>query len=187
MLLVTLLCKKENMEIINKIVNKRTATSEETQQLFNKLETVSIEFMIGKWKGDEILTGHPMNGFLASSGWYGKIFESAEKVHPLIFYTDAKRTETFIANPTDFMAWVNKNTKNDLFLGDFRKEMETTEFKARLRRTEFRSTISATMIYDELPINDIFKKIDENTVLGIMDLKNGPENYFFILERDHSK
>ncbi len=49
---------------------------------------------------------------------------------------------------------------------------------------EFRGKSSATMIYDEKPINDHFRKISENMVLGIMDLKSIVQPYFFILERD---
>ncbi len=41
------------------------------------------------------------------------------------------------------------------------------------------------MIYDEKPIHDVFRKIDENTVLGWMDLKQQAQPYFFILQRDN--
>ena len=30
------------------------------------------------------------------------------------------------------------------------------------------------MIYDALPINDIFRKVDDDTVLGVMDLRFTP-------------
>ncbi len=65
------------------------------------------------------------------------------------------------------------------------KLLKTKDSKARLRMTEFRGTISATMIYDEKPIHDVFRKIDENTVLGWMDLKQQAQPYFFILQRDN--
>ena len=48
---------------------------------------------------------------------------------------------------------------------------------------EYRGKVTATMVYDYLPINDSFRKIDENTVLGIMDYKIYPQPFFFILER----
>ena len=31
---------------------------------------------------------------------------------------------------------------------------------ARLRMTEYRGVVSATMIYDSLPLNDVFRKVD---------------------------
>jgi len=39
------------------------------------------------------------------------------------------------------------------------------------------------MIYDYLPINDSFRKVDDNTVLGIMDFKNSHQPFFFVLKR----
>ena len=38
--------------------------------------------------------------------------------------------------------------------------------------------------YDNLPINDVFRKVDDNTVLGIMDLKGMKQPFFFVLRRD---
>ena len=50
--------------------------------------------------------------------------------------------------------------------------------------TEYRGVVSATMIYDSLPINDIFRKVDDDTVLGVMDLRFTPQPFFFILRRE---
>ncbi|PRC45517.1 hypothetical protein C6A85_94750, partial [Mycobacterium sp. ITM-2017-0098] len=58
--------------------------------------------------------------------------------------------------------------------------------KARLRTTRFRGVDTATMIYDQLPINDVFRQIDEATVLGAMDLRGIKAPYFFVLHRDNS-
>ncbi len=62
--------------------------------------------------------------------------------------------------------------------------LKTDKSNARLRMIEFRGKSSATMIYDEKPINDVFRRIDQNTVLGWMDLKDQAQPYFFILIRD---
>jgi hypothetical protein len=50
--------------------------------------------------------------------------------------------------------------------------------------TEYRGKLSATMIYDQLPINDVFRKLDDNTVLAVMDNKNIKDPFFFKLIRD---
>jgi hypothetical protein len=50
--------------------------------------------------------------------------------------------------------------------------------------TTYRGKSSATMIYDQLPINDVFRKIDQNTALGLMDLKGVKQPFFFILRRE---
>ena len=39
------------------------------------------------------------------------------------------------------------------------------------------------MIYDKLPIQDIFRRVDERTVLGVMDYKGMTQPYFFVLRR----
>ena len=42
------------------------------------------------------------------------------------------------------------------------------------------------MIYDELAIIDVFKKIDNDTIIGVMDIKGryGTKGYFFIMNRE---
>ena len=62
--------------------------------------------------------------------------------------------------------------------------LTTSKSRARLRMTGYRGKTSATMIYDQLPINDVFRKIDENSVLGITDLKGMKRPFFFILRRE---
>jgi len=49
---------------------------------------------------------------------------------------------------------------------------------------EYRGKVSAAMVYDRQPIIDLFRKIDENTVLGMMDYKRMERPYFFRLSRD---
>lgn len=61
--------------------------------------------------------------------------------------------------------------------------LKTEASQARLRMMDYRGKVSATMIYDYLPINDSFRKVDENTVLGIMDWKNSSQPFFFVLKR----
>lgn len=51
---------------------------------------------------------------------------------------------------------------------------------------EYRGKDTATMVHNTKPINDHFVKIDDNTVLGIMDKKGDSKNcpYAFVLMRD---
>jgi hypothetical protein len=50
--------------------------------------------------------------------------------------------------------------------------------------TTYRGQSSATMIYDQLPILDVFRRIDADTVLGVMDRKGMTAPFFFVLRRD---
>jgi hypothetical protein len=63
--------------------------------------------------------------------------------------------------------------------------LTTSRSRARLRMTTYLGKSSATMIYDKLPINDVFRKIDQDTVFGGMDLKGMKSPFFFILRREH--
>jgi Domain of unknown function (DUF4334) len=42
------------------------------------------------------------------------------------------------------------------------------------------------MVYDTLPIVDVFRRVDADTLLGLMDLRGLPEPFLFLLERDQS-
>ena len=61
--------------------------------------------------------------------------------------------------------------------------LKTEKSQARLRMMEYRGKVIATMLYDYLPINDSFRNVDDKTVLGIMDFKNSPQPFFFVLRR----
>ena len=43
------------------------------------------------------------------------------------------------------------------------------------------------MIYDQMPVNDVFRKLDDNTVLGVMDQKGIDIPFFFKLSREETK
>lgn len=171
--------------LINEILANGKASPQEALNAFDSLPPVSSEFMHGRWKGFEIETGHPMDGLLVPSGWYGKLFINNEEVHPLVFFGDDK-TELYSVNPR-FMP-LNIKLPKDESLGTLmnmaRIVLETKESKARLRNLEYRGKVAATMIYDEIPVMDTFVKIDDSRVLGVMDLKGQDLPYFFGLKRD---
>lgn len=151
---------------------------EEALALFDSLSPVDLAFMPGMWKGRELQTGHPMDGMLGATGWYGKQFIDAESVHPLLFFTE-DRASVF---PVDPRKWPSPGIRGPV--GPHRAEVETGKFKARLRMTEYRRKLSATMIYDDWPTHDIFRKVDGNTLLGLMDARGMAAPYFFVLRRD---
>jgi hypothetical protein len=52
---------------------------------------------------------------------------------------------------------------------------------------EFRGESTATMVYDGRPVLDHFKRVDEGTLLGVMNGKgvlDDGRHYYFVLERD---
>jgi hypothetical protein len=61
----------------------------------------------------------------------------------------------------------------------------TTPFaQARLRMMQFRGLLSATLVYDDIPVEDVFRSMNEETMLGLMNLKGLGQPFFFVLRRD---
>ena len=172
-------------ELTNEILANKKATKEEALSVFDSLETISVEFMHGRWKGSDIHTGHYFDGLFDAADFYGKIFLNNEEVHPLVFF-GADKKELYSVNPK--LAPLNielpKDERTATMMKMGRILLETKESKARLRNLEYRGRVSATMIYDDIPIMDTFVKIDDNRVLGAMDFKGQSHPFFFVLERD---
>lgn len=170
---------------IEKLLKERKVTTNDAISIFSRLEPVTVEFMLGQWRGFEIITGHPIEGLLESSGWYGKLFENQENAHPLLMHTLNKK-RLFAINPRYIPLGINFPKKNILkfFIAILKPILKTKKSKARIRMIEYRGKVTGTMVYDEKGIFDHFAKINENTMLGAMDLKGAANPYFFVLERD---
>ncbi|MFY1825808.1 DUF4334 domain-containing protein [Myxococcus fulvus] len=162
----------------DEVVKTGALSQEEALALFDSLAPVALASLFGTWKGSELRAGHPMDGMLGATGWYGKQFLDVESVHPLLFYTE-DRASVF---PVDPRKWPSPTIRGPV--GPHRADVETAKFKARLRKVEYRGQLSATMIYDDWPTLDVFRKADENTLLGLMDARGMPSPYFFVLRRD---
>jgi hypothetical protein len=176
--------------ISHKLLNAGGSTSKQALELFDSLEPVDVGFMVGNWKGQGFNTGHYMDGLLEAYHWYGKRFEDSENVHPLVFSTMSggfSYVNPIFMGPSMKLSDRFPIPKSAIFgrLFQFILPLMTTyKSRARLRMTTYRDKSSATMVYDQLPINDVFRKIDENAVLGIMDLKGMMQPFFFILRRE---
>lgn len=177
----------EILENYQSILKTRNTTTTIALEFFDTLETVNLNFMFGRWRGSGLHTNHPMDGFLEVSNWYGKEFIDPETVHPLLFLDSQGNIFKVAPNPT-LMNWILnipiiKNEQAKPWLMMMTSWLKTDASQARLRMMEYRGKISATMIYDYLPINDTFRKIDDDTVLGVMDFKTIPQPFFFVLKR----
>lgn len=168
-------------------------TTAEALAVFDAAEAVEPESMLGTWHGAELPTGHPMDGLLAASGWWGKQFVDAETVHPLLFPASDGRS-LWALNPAIAFGGLAISNKVPLLrnrsmvapIAALRPVLQTRAPKARLRTTRFRGVDTATMVYDQLPINDVFRGLSDNAVIGAMDLRNSRKPYFFVLQRDDS-
>lgn len=149
------------------VTERGKTNTDEACRLFDALEPVEPEVMFGTWKGRDFFTGHPLDGWLERSGWYGKAFYSTEHVDPLLFNTPFGKPFPLHPFPPGLIG--------NLLLG--------AKGSARLRKMEWRGKTSAVMIYDQLPIHDHFRKVNEDVLLGMMDWKGMVQPYFFLLAR----
>lgn len=158
--------------------------------IFDAADPVEPDFMIGTWHGAEVPTGHPMDGLLATIGWWGKQFVDAETVHPLLFPT-RDGTALWALNPAlafGGLGLARKLTGRPLAgpITALRPVLHTRSPRARLRTTRYRGSDTATMIYDQVPIIDVFRRLADDAVIGAMDLRGSRRPYFFVLRRDDS-
>ena len=171
-------------------LNRRQASPQRALALFDSLEPATVDFMQGNWKGEGFYTGHGLDGLLEAFHWHGKRFEDTETVHPLVFRT--LRGGRVYVNPRCMMG--SPALMERLPLGGspllgrcfqlLLPLMRTSKPRARLRTMEYRGKAGAAMIYDQLPIQDLFRRIDEDTVLGLMDLRGLSRPFFFVLRRE---
>ena len=179
------------MTVIDKfqtMLERSPISTSEALTLFDELPAVDLDFMLGRWKGSGFNTNHPMDGWLEIAGWYGKEFIDCDRVHPLLFSTKDQKIIKIapvlfgLKLALQFPQLKSQTLKPILDLSI--SILKTDDSQARMRMLEHRGKLSATMIYDRLPINDIFRKVDDNTLLGLMDFKRMHQPFFFVLRRD---
>ncbi|MGV9746347.1 DUF4334 domain-containing protein [Rhodococcus zopfii] len=135
----------------------------ELDALWDRLEPATIDDLVGyRWRGFSFDTGHHTHHMLGAARWYGKSFAGAEDAQPLLCYDED---------------------------GNLFSDKATGRGGASLWEVRFRGEITATMVYDGMPIFDHFKKVDDDTLIGVMNGKgrlvfDGGEHYWFGLERD---
>lgn len=165
-------------------------TTEEALALFDRLPPVAVEAVLGSWRGSGLATGHPLDGLLERCHWHGKRFESAEDVHPLVFR--GPRGQLVSLEPRMLLPALPLVLRWPALAGPWLVRtfllllplFTTHRPRARLRLTRFRGTDSATMIYDHAPVLDGFRRLDGDTLLGLMELRGMERPFFFLLRRE---
>lgn len=134
----------------------------ELDEIWAALPTVTIDELLGQWRGGELPSGHPMDGQLEQVRWHGKWFNSRYDVAPMV------------CRDEDGNLYSNK---------------EIGKGEASLWPVEFRGEVTATMVYDGQPVFDHFKRVDDDTVMGLMNGKTSlvrDRHFYFYLQRDGS-
>lgn len=156
--------------------------------LFDRHVPAKVEDILGRWIGSDVSTGHPMDGLLQAAYWHGKIFKSADEVHPLVhnipFWGELCINPALL--PVGLaMAMPGRKVVYPLIVPLIAPLLSTRKPTARLKTIDFRGRRHAAMIYNAKPIADVFVQIDADTLLGWMDYVAMDRPFFFKLTRDH--
>jgi hypothetical protein len=169
-------------------------TAEQALSLFDALPAPTVADMIGRWRGVGLPTGHPLDGLLEALGWHGKAFVDPETVHPLLFARSGAPPVALdpARLPVGLLVrWPGLTgaavLRTPAVAAMFRAAwplLRTRRPAARLRCLAWRGRVGAAMIYDRQPICDVFRTVDADTRLGLMDLRGLPAPFFFVLRRE---
>lgn len=164
------------------------ASAREALAFADALDPVAPADMLGRWRGSGLPTGSPLDGLLEAYGWYGKEFLDAERVHPLLFAT---RSGPRPVDPALLPLGVLRDRPGPAHSRAARTAfrlvrplLTTSKPRARLRSVEHRGVHTAAMVYDALPIIDVFRRVSDDVRLGLMDLRGLPDPFFFVLRRE---
>lgn len=169
-------------------------TADDALALFDQLAPCQEHILRGLWRGREICTGHPLDGSLANVSWYGKRFDSPTKVHPLVVVDStgnpyplnpAVVPMPLITHPVDAPKFVKSLAPK--LMRVLRPVARAHSHGAHLDIINHRGVTTVAMVYDDRPVIDVFRSIDENTVVGCMEYPGMPRPHFFVLQRDNGE
>lgn len=140
---------------------------EKLLELFSQLEPVSVDSVIGLWRvaafgrapRDPIAIQPdpgplPKREGLGMRKLYGKRFVTRDDAEPIVCFAE----DGSLVASVDFGL-------------------------ARLRELSFRGTSSAGMVYDQHPWIDYFRKLDDDTLVAMIDMKGKPIDIGFFMLR----
>jgi hypothetical protein len=137
----------------------------ELDALWADLEVVDVASILGSWRGFAFLTGHPIEKVLSAGRWHGKRFVAPDDAKPLICRADD---------------------------GSLYSDTTAGRGEASLWNVEFRGEVTATMVYDGMAVLDHFKRVDDDTLMGVMNGKPAlvlptGHHFYFGLERESAR
>ncbi|MDX6807578.1 DUF4334 domain-containing protein [Terrihabitans rhizophilus] len=170
------------------LLEKRGGTGNVLTALFDSLEPAQPWSIRGRYRGAGIETGHPMNGVMEALGWYGKQFLDSGRAHPMLFRSMRGQLTSLdpALIPARLAAKAGVLLRSKPARLAFKMAMpafSTRRPTARLHSRMHRGVETAAMIYDAQPICDFLRRVDDDTLLGFMEMR-GVDPYFFTLRRD---
>jgi hypothetical protein len=139
------------------------ADPDDLDRLWAGLRPVTVDEVLGRWRGGDFATGHVASTVLEKVRWHGKWFDGPLDATPLV------------CRGEDGELYSNVDAGGG--------------GEASLWEVAFRGEVTATMVYDRMPVLDHFKAVDDATLMGIMNGKLAgtfgvDDLYYFWLERE---
>lgn len=155
---------------------------------FDAAAALRPEDLVGRWRGEGVPTGHPLDGLLETYRWWGKAFRGPDDVDPLLFVGADGRVRALDPRRLPVGLGASGYAPRSTALGRLsawaHPLLATRRPRARLRSVEVRGVVSAAMVYDHLPIIDAFRAEPDGTVLGLMDRRGDAHPFLFRLTRE---
>lgn len=170
--------------MLNELITElKNLTNLEMGKYFENLEMVNFNELKGIWKGYEISTTHAMSGALSKINWEGKEFVSKDEVYPLVM----KINNRFLKVNPRFLP-INKMTIKlvnikvlRLFIPYYYKLIKSNRPHATIESYDVNNINTCSIVYNDLQIIDVLKKIDQNMIIGQMNTPYFEEKYYFLL------
>jgi GXWXG protein/Domain of unknown function (DUF4334) len=156
--------------------------------VFDALPPVAPGELVGRWRGAELPTGSRLDGLLTRHGWWGKDVVDVETVHPLLF-ADRRGVPRPVAPWPAPLALLRRapglaaGPVARVGFAAVRPLLRARRPGARVRAVEHRGVVTAAIVYDALPVIDLFRRVDERSLLGLMDMRGLDEPFAFVLTR----
>ncbi|MCV9966842.1 DUF4334 domain-containing protein [Pararhizobium sp. BT-229] len=156
--------------------------------VFRSLPPIEPREMIGIWTGRGIPSGHPFDGVLENLGWFGKRFKPDMRADALLFRFDERRLIPIDPARIPLRLALRFHKVGRIRVAKNLFSYLQRGFRARgpvasLKTMSFQGVVSAAMVYDDQPIVDHFRRMDERRVMGAMTIQADDRIYFFELER----
>ncbi|WP_405656864.1 DUF4334 domain-containing protein [Streptomyces sp. RK9] len=146
--------QRVEQEVLDIIASAGECDNARLTELFDRLEPVGADLLIGTWRGGGFEHTSENAALLAKMRWYGKRFVTPDHVEPLLCRDEEGNVFSY----------------EDMGL-------------ATLHEVVHRGKQSTAMVYDQLPIIDHFRRLTDDVLLGLMDKKGAPADFYFHLTR----
>ena len=161
---------------------------QKTLEKFLIVPPIKPSEMIGLWQGRGITSGHPVDGVLENLGWFGKRFTSELRADALLFRSGQHRLTPIdparipLRLALRFHTVGRTRAMKNLF-SYLQRGLRAKGPVASLTTMSFHGVTSAAITYDEQPIVDHLRRIDEHRIMGAMVIEGENRIYFFELEQ----